>query len=108
MSKGKTIFRTFLCYGFPPKSFFLQDFISKNGRKFEYNDRQMKQLSTKVCGTYAASFILHMSESGTLKSFADKFSKNSRLNDIFIEKKNNYLMRNSEVRNFLSQKSGGR
>jgi len=28
-----------------------------------------------------------MSESGTLKSFADKFSKNSRLNDIFIEKK---------------------
>ena len=91
-------------FGFPAKSFYLQDFIKKKCKKVEYNDRQFQQLSSKVCGMYASCFILHMAEGGTLKSFADKFSKNLRLNDILIEKYYNYLMRNSEVRKFLAKK----
>lgn len=53
---------------------------------------------------YAACFILHMSHDGALKTFIDKFSKRSQLNDIFIEKNYNYHLRNCSVRNFLIKK----
>lgn len=91
-------------YGFVPKSFYLRDFIKNNCKKFQYNEHQFQQLSSKVCGMYASCFILHMSSGGTLKSFIDKFSKKLRLNDELIQKNYAYMLRNSEVRKFLALK----
>jgi len=53
---------------------------------------------------YAACFITHMSGGGTLNSFFDKFSKNLKLNEIFIQKKYNYYLRNCTVINFSAKK----
>lgn len=88
-------------YGFAPKSFYLQDFINMKCSSFLYNDRQTQQLRSKVCGMYASCFILHMSNNGTLLEFKNKFSKRLLLNDIFIQKNYNYMLRNSEVRKCL-------
>lgn len=91
-------------FGFFPRGYHIADFIKKNCTRFEYNEHHFQQLKSKVCGMYAACFILHMSHDGALKTFIDKFSKRSQLNDIFIEKNYNYHLRNCSVRNFLIKK----
>lgn len=69
-------------YGFSPRSFYIEDFIKQNCSNCSYNQRQLQQLTSKVCGMYAACFVMHMSNGGTLDSFTGKFSKNLRLNPI--------------------------
>lgn len=89
-------------FGFLPKSYYIRDFIDRHTNSSSYNHRQLQQLTSKVCGMYAACFILHMSRGGQLESFVAKFSKNLYLNDLFIHKNYKYYLRNSEVRNLLT------
>jgi len=81
-------------FAFRPRSWYLTDFFKKNCVHVEYSSRQIQQLNSKVCGMYAASFIIHMISGGNLKSFIDKFSKNLLINDIFINKNFYYYLRN--------------
>ena len=62
-------------FGFFLRGHHIQDFVTKNCTRFEYNKQQLQQIKSKVCGMYATCFILHMSNGGTLKQFTDKFSK---------------------------------
>lgn len=84
-------------YGFKPRSWYLTKFIKENCKHVNYSTRQLQQLTSKVCGMYAACFIIHMVKGGTLRSFIDKFSKNLLLNDIFIIKNYNYYLRNNNI-----------
>lgn len=81
-------------YGFVPKSWYLIEFLKKNCRNVEYCHQQLQQIQSKVCGMYAASFIVHMANGQTYKHFLDKFSKNLVINDLFIAKIFNYYARN--------------
>lgn len=81
-------------YGFRPRSWYLTEFIKKNCKKIIYNTCQLQQLQSKVCGMYAACFLIHMIKGGTLSSFVQKFSKNLLINDQFIVKNYNYYLRN--------------
>lgn len=80
-------------YSFKERSWYLTDFLKENCVHVEYSSRQLQQLNSKVCGMYAASFIVHMVQGGNLRSFIDKFSKNLLINDIFINKNFNYYLR---------------
>lgn len=91
-------------FGFFPRGYHIEDFIKKNCTRYEYNDQQLQQISSKVCGMYAACFILHISNGGSLQSFIDKFCKRLKLNDIFIQKNYTYYLRNFTLRNFLANK----
>lgn len=78
-------------YGFRPRGYYIDKFIHQNCKTFTYNKHQIQQLNSKVCGMYAAVFILHMTHGGTLKTFSCRFSKNNLvLNDIIIQ--NKYLL----------------
>lgn len=81
-------------YGFEPRSWYLTEFIKRNCTRKTYNPCQLQQLNSKVCGMYAACFIVHMINGGRLSSFINKFSKNLLLNDLFIDKNYNYYLRN--------------
>lgn len=81
-------------YGFRPKSFYLIDFIRKHCKTLDYNKKQVQQLSSKVCGLYAATFLIHMLNGHSLELYTKKFSKNLLLNDSFIIKNYNYYLRN--------------
>lgn len=81
-------------YGFSARSWYLTEFLKKNCKQILYNTQQLQQLNSKVCGMYAACFLIHMIMSGTLSSFMKKFSKNLLLNDNFIIKNYNYYLRN--------------
>lgn len=85
----------FMCsYGFKPRSYQLHDFLRKNCRRVLYNNRQLQQLQSNVCGMYASYFIIHMAKGHSFHDFADKFSKNLLINDHFIAKVYNYYTRN--------------
>lgn len=81
-------------YGYEPRSWYLTDFIKRHCKRKTYNPCQLQQLNSKVCGMYAACFLIHMIKGGRLSSFINKFSKNLLLNDLFIEKNYNYYRRN--------------
>lgn len=81
-------------YGFQPKSFQLLDFLKYNCKSVKYNCRQIQQLTSKVCGMYAACFIIHMVKGCEFTDFIRKFSKNCIINDNFIIKNFNYYTRN--------------
>lgn len=86
---------TFLdSYGFSERSWYLIDFFKRNCKRKIYNTQQLQQLNSKVCGMYAASFLVHMIKGGTLDSFIGKFSKNLLINDSFVIKNYNYHLRN--------------
>lgn len=85
-------------YAFPPRSCYLKEFISENCNKFNYNEKPVQQITSNVCGMYAACFILHLANGGSLLSYTGKFSKNLLLNDLFIRKNYDYYLRNSHVR----------
>lgn len=82
-------------YGFKPRSVYLTDFIKKHCTHVEYCDKQLQQLNSKVCGMYAACFIIHMVSGYPFRAFVGKFSKNLVINDSFIIKNYNYYLRNS-------------
>lgn len=77
-------------YGFKGRGHYIESFIKRNCKKFEYNNQQLQQLSSKVCGMYSALFILHKMNGGSIKSFVSRFSKNLLLNDLIVEKLYNF------------------
>lgn len=81
-------------YGFKPKSFQILHFLKRNCIRIHYNMMQLQQLNSKVCGMYAASFVIHMIKGHSLDSFISKFSKNLLINDLFIAKNFAYYLRN--------------
>lgn len=81
-------------YGFKPRSWQLQDFLSLNCRHVVYNTTQLQQLQSTVCGMYACCFIIHMAKGNPFPHFISKFSTNLLINDHFITKVYNYYCRN--------------
>lgn len=79
--------------GFPGRSFYVTDFFKRNCKQSFYNTKQLQQISSKVCGMYAACFLVHMINGGTMHSFITKFSNNLLINDNFIIKNYNYHLR---------------
>lgn len=73
-------------YGFKPRGYHIESFIKKNCKHFQHNIQQLQQLNSKVCGMYAALFILHMMNGGTIHQFISILSKNLFLNDLVVEK----------------------
>lgn len=83
-------------YAFRPRSWYLTDFIEKQCKSISYNKQQLQQLTSKVCGMYAACFLIHMIEGYPAWLYLKKFSKNLVLNDSFIIKNYNYYLRKNQ------------
>lgn len=81
-------------YGFKERSWYLSAFLKNNCRTVTYNERQLQQLQSNVCGMYAACFIVHWFSGYSFNHFLAKFSKNPVINDQFIVKIFNYYRRN--------------
>lgn len=79
-------------YGFKPRSYQLMAFIQRNSIQATYSTQQLQQLTSNVCGMYAACFIAHMANGYSFDSFIAKFSKNLLINDIVIVKLFNYFL----------------
>ncbi len=71
-------------YGFRPRGHHIESF--RDCSVIKYNNQQLQQLSSKVCGMYASLFVLHMMDGGSVTTFTSRFSKNLLLNDLIVEK----------------------
>lgn len=72
-------------YGRPPFSSILH-FIQKNARISQFNNIPLQGTDTAVCGMYCIMFLYFRSKGHTFEQFLSLFSRNTKDNDIKIEK----------------------
>ena len=71
--------------GFPPFGKNLVGFINKNTRKrFYYSCKSLQNSNSTICGKYCIAFIKHRYSGKSYVSFINKFSRNTKRNDVLI------------------------
>jgi hypothetical protein len=65
----------------------IKDFVLKHADKIVLNKYRIQQLTSSVCGLYAASFILNISSNTPFERFLKEFGRNDKENDLQIYKK---------------------
>lgn len=79
---------TYFCsYGMKPNNETIQSFLRVNAKSVNYNNKELQQTKSGVCGEYSAVFIVQsMCHHKSLEHFLRHFGPNLTLNDFYIRK----------------------
>jgi hypothetical protein len=73
-------------FGLPPRNRLIIRYIREHCTSIEFNRMQLQQINSRVCGKYAAVFLVNCFQEKTLYEFSKYFCKNTFINDLRIEK----------------------
>lgn len=80
-------------FGFKPLRSEIVSFLKMHTKTWGFNNRQFQQLTSNVCGYYAAVFVFYMANNVPIDMFQKQFSNNLTINDYVMaqiyEKLNN-------------------
>lgn len=68
-------------YGQPPKNDFILDFIKKNSDETTWNNKQLQEYNSTICGEYCCLFISYIIKYNSFLKFYNIFSNNFSNND---------------------------
>lgn len=88
-------------YGLPPTVAHILRFLKEFAKPWIYNECQLQDPSSNVCGHYCITYLSHRSQGKTLPEYLQKFGQDTNKNDAIIvnefEKKYGKTLPHSQV-----------
>ena len=71
-------------YGLPPLHRTFLNFLNAHCTSWTFNDKQLQELSSKVCGQYCVFFLLHRCRGLSMNTIVNMFGQNLKDNDVLV------------------------